>query len=202
MIDISHGSTLRQMHLPPKFFAEGIAVFPDQIIQLTWRERQAFVYERSTLKLRKVLFYEGEGWGLCRDENTVWMSNGTSEIIQRDLLSFAPLRTLQVHIEGKNIDHLNDLECVKNHIYANIWKQNQIIRIDKSTGQVDGIADMSFLLSHLKQTELGPEDVLNGIAFRPKTGTFFLQAKVGPGFLKCISLHHIFLSKRFESRFD
>jgi glutamine cyclotransferase len=180
ILDIATGKILRKLPLTNELFAEGIAVFPHQIVQLTWRERQAFVYERKTLKLKRILFYSGEGWGLCRDENTMWMSNGTSILVQRDLSTFAPLKTLQVHVQGTPVGNLNDLECVGNELYANIWQKNWIIRINKLTGEVTGIIDASSLLSVSEKARLHVDEVLNGIAFRPKTGTFLLTGKGWP----------------------
>lgn len=180
IIDILTGKVLRKRPLRTEIFAEGIAVFPQQIVQITWREQQAFVYDRNGLKLQHILFYSGEGWGLCRDGNTVWMSNGTSTLTQRDLSTFIPLKTLKVLWHGDPVENLNDLECVGNDLYANVWQTNWIIRIDKLTGEVTGIIDASHLLSISEKKRLTLDEVLNGIAFRPKTGTFFLTGKSWP----------------------
>lgn len=179
-IDILTGKILRKMSLGPKIFAEGIAVFPKHIVQITWQEQQAFIYEPNTWKLQDVLFYAGDGWGLCRDGSTVWMSNGSSHLIQRNLATFSPTKTLEVLLHGVPLEALNDLECVGNHLYANVWQKNWIVRIDKLTGEVNGIIDASSLLSPSEQTHLQRDEVLNGIAFRPKTGTFFLTGKGWP----------------------
>lgn len=180
VLNILTGEVIRRLSLHPHMFAEGIAVFPNRIIQITWKERQALIYERRGLKLQQTLFYSGEGWGLCRDGNTVWMSNGTSLLTQRDLKNFSSLRTIRVHHQGVFLDRLNDLECVGNDLYANVWQKNWIVRINKATGEVTGIIDASSLLSSTEKRSLGPDNVLNGIAFRPKTKTFFLTGKDWP----------------------
>lgn len=180
ILDILTGKTKRRVLLTPKLFAEGIAVFPNQIIQLTWKEQQALVYDRHALKLEQQLFYTGEGWGLCRDNDTIWMSNGTSVLTQRDLSTFAPLKTLQVYLQKESLENLNDLECVGNDLYANVWQTNRIVRINKFTGEVTGIIDASSLLSDSEKANLRLDEVLNGIAFRPKTGTFFITGKGWP----------------------
>jgi glutamine cyclotransferase len=179
-LDILTGKILHKYSLSSAVFAEGLAAFPQRLLQITWREKQVFVYERSSLRLLQVLFYSGEGWGLCRDENKVWMSNGTSTLTQRDLQSFAILKTLDVHWKEQPITRLNDLECDGHYLYANVWQKDWLVRIDKMTGEVTGIIDGSQLLSPLEKAFLGPEEVLNGIAFRPKTGTFFLTGKGWP----------------------
>lgn len=180
ILNIFTGQVLRKLPLASEVFAEGIAAFPDRIIQITWKNQQAFVYQRDQLKLQHVLFYSGEGWGLCRDGNTVWMSNGTSMLIQRDLLTFAPLKVLKIRFQNNPLEYLNDLECVGNDLYANVWQKNWIVRIDKLTGEVTGVIDASSLLSHSEKAHLLPNEVLNGIAFCPKTETFFLTGKGWP----------------------
>ena len=180
VLDILTGKVLLKLPLSLEIFAEGIAVFPNHIFQITWKEQQAFIYERRTLKLLHILFYSGEGWGLCRDGDTVWMSNGTSTLIQRDLSTFASLKKLTVRLQGNLVNNLNDLECVGNDLYANVWQKNSILRIDKLTGDVTGIIDASSLLSDSEKKRLTSDDILNGIAFRPKKGTFFITGKGWP----------------------
>jgi glutaminyl-peptide cyclotransferase len=179
-LDLFTGQVVQKHSLSSEIFAEGLAAFPHVLLQITWREQRAFVYDRSSLKLLKILSYSGEGWGLCRDGETVWMSNGTSTLIQRDLQTFSVLKKLPVYLKGEPIAFLNDLECDGNHLYANVWKKDWLIRIDKTTGEVTGIIDASHLLSIRDKALLGLDGVLNGIAFRPKTGTFFVTGKGWP----------------------
>lgn len=179
-LNILTGEVIRKLSLSTKIFAEGIAIFPNQIFQITWKDKQAFVYERKSLKLQHILFYSGDGWGLCRDGNTVWMSDGSSILTQRDLATFMPLKTLQVHYNDSSVHNLNDLECVGNDLYANIWQKDWIVRIDKLTGKVTAIIDASSLLSSSERMNLSVDEVLNGIAFRPSTNTFFLTGKRWP----------------------
>jgi glutaminyl-peptide cyclotransferase len=180
VLNILTGEVMRNLPIASHLFTEGIAVSSRHIIQITWREQQALVYDRSTLTLQHILSYAGEGWGLCRDGPTVWMSNGTATLTQRDLATFALLKTLQVYYKDALIENLNDLECVGNSLYANVWQKNWIVRIDKSTGEVTGIVDASSLLSNVEKKRLHANEVLNGIAFRSKTGTFFLTGKGWP----------------------
>ena len=180
LLNISTGEVIRGSPLSSNLFGEGIAVFPDQIIQLTWKELQTIVYDRNTLKIKHILFYSGEGWGLCRDENTVWMSNGTSVLTQRNIETFSIIKTLDVHLMGRQMNDLNDLECVGNFLYANVYGKNDILQIDKLTGAVSAVIDASSLLSRGEKGRLNQNQVLNGIAFRPKNGTFFLTGKEWP----------------------
>ncbi|MFI0434358.1 MAG: glutaminyl-peptide cyclotransferase [Parachlamydiaceae bacterium] len=180
LINLFNGELIRKVSLPSTFFAEGIAVFPHQIIQITWKEELAFVYDRVAFNVLSTLFYSGEGWGLCRDAETVWMSNGTSTLIQREIKTFSVLKTLEVRYHGKPLENLNDLEHVGHHLYANIWHKNWIVRIDKLTGDVTAVIDLSSLLSHSEKRNLKEEEVLNGIAFRQSTNTFYVTGKEWP----------------------
>lgn len=179
-LDILSGEILKKHFLPSDCFAEGLAAFSHQLLQITWREQRTFTYERESFFSMKVLFYHGEGWGLCREGNTIWMSNGTCMLTQRDPESFEILKSLRVHWNGRPVSYLNDLECDGNHLYANVWQKDWIIRIDKMNGDVTGIIDASRLLSPEERACLGRDDVLNGLAFRAKKGTFFLTGKRWP----------------------
>lgn len=179
-LDILTGEVIHNCSLPAAVFGEGIAAFPQHVLQLTWKEHKALAYDRKTFTLLKVLSYAGDGWGLCRDGQTVWMSNGTSLLNQRDQQTFEIIKTLDVHHKSTSINALNDLECVGSQLYANVWCKSYIVRIDKATGEVTGVIDGSRLLTSEERKGLDSSQVLNGIAFRPKTGTFFITGKGWP----------------------
>lgn len=179
-IELPSGRVSKTHPLSIHIFAEGIAAFPDHLLQISWKEQQAFIYERETLSLLKTLSYQGEGWGLCRDGESVWMSDGTSVLTLRDPGTLKILKKLKVRYNGRPLVNLNDLECVDNDLYANVWMKNFIVRIDKQTGDVLGLIDASSLLSPEERGRLSFDDVLNGIAYRPATGTFFLTGKRWP----------------------
>lgn len=147
LVDLSTGKVRRKTELETPFFAEGIAAFPETLFQLTWKEHRALVYDTQTFKLKNVFLYDGEGWGLCRDGQTLWMSNGSSVLVQRDMRTFKVIQSLVVHQGPREISSLNDLECVNESLYANIFGSDSIIRIDKETGAVTAIVDASHLLS-------------------------------------------------------
>jgi glutaminyl-peptide cyclotransferase len=84
-----------------------------------------------------------------------------------------------VRLDGAPVDRLNELECVKGSVYANVWRTDRIVRIDPDTGRVMGLIDASGLLSP-DDYGSGQVDVLNGIAYRPETDTFFLTGKYWP----------------------
>lgn len=177
--DIRNGQT-EIKPMPEQVFAEGIAALPHKLIQLSWKEGKAFYYNRHSLCLYQVVDYRGEGWGLCADGDTVWMSDGTSTLYQREAKTFAIIKKLKVKIKGKCSEKLNDLECVGDYLYVNVWQTDLILKVHKKSGAVDAIIDVSHLLTEEEKSALGTEDVLNGIAFKPKTETFFLTGKRWP----------------------
>ena len=179
-LDIHTGKILHIISLSPDIFCEGIAILPNFLFQITWLEKKAFIYRYPSLELVKTIPYEGEGWGLCQNGSTLWMSNGSSVLTQRSAHDFSVLKTLRVHLNGKPVKDLNDLECVGNYLYANILQKNWIVQIDSDSGEVKAILNMQSLLSLKEKALLKPEQVLNGIAYRPSTDTFFITGKQWP----------------------
>ena len=49
-VDISTGQTLQRIDVPKEYFAEGLAMIGDELLQLTWQHHLGFVYDRKTFK--------------------------------------------------------------------------------------------------------------------------------------------------------
>lgn len=179
-VDLVTGAVLQQVEDPVSVFGEGIALKGEQLFQLTWRENTGYIYDLSTLTRAGTISYDGEGWGLCFDGAYFFMSNGGASIFKRDPKTFAVLNNIQVLQEGKPIEQLNELECVGNSIYANVWKTDTILRINKVSGKVTGVIDASGLLTPQEIAQAGSEGVLNGIAYDPVDGVFFITGKLWP----------------------
>jgi len=179
-VDMQTGEVLQQLSLPAEFFAEGLALVGERLIQLTWQEQVAFVYDLETFERRETFTYIGEGWGLCYDQETdkLYMSNGSHVLYVRDPKTFRVLRQLEVVLDDVPIRNLNELECVGDSIYANIWFSDQILRIDKQTGRITAIIDASNLLTPEEREAVGRAGTLNGIAYDPETERFFLTGKL------------------------
>ena len=103
-----------------------------------WKAGLAFVYDVDTFAPTDTLEYEGEGWGLCYDGESLFLSDGSGTLQRRDPATFAVLGELRVTRDGFSTRNLNELECVGDDIYANIYMENRIVRIDKATGEVTG----------------------------------------------------------------
>lgn len=176
-IRLDDGRVLAERELDSRFFGEGLARVEDRLVQLTWRSGIAVVSDLRTLQRRESLRYQGEGWGLCHDGDELVMSDGSSILEFRDPITFESLRETTVWNGDRAVRNLNELECVGDEIYANVWQSDEIVRIDAKTGRVTAVIDASGLLS---REEAARADVLNGIAYKPETNTFLLTGKLWP----------------------
>lgn len=179
-IDPATGEVLRRVDVDEQYFAEGLALVDDRLIQLTWRAGVAFVYDLETFEQLDTFEYEGEGWGLCYDGEQLWMSDGTPTLFVRDAETFELLDTIPVTFMGQAVQRVNELECVGDTVWANVWQTDVILQISKATGEVVGVLDASTLLSAEGRALLEPGAVLNGIAYNPETETFLLTGKLWP----------------------
>ncbi len=179
-VDLQTGSLLQRVDDPPGVFGEGIAIDGNRLFQLTWRENVGYIYELDSLTRVGTIAYDGEGWGLCFDGQHFFMSDGSAYITTRDSKTFAAIHRVEVEREGEPINMLNELECVGNSIYANVWLTNSILQIDKATGKVTAVIDASGLLTAQELAQAGPGGVLNGIAFDPKQNDFLITGKRWP----------------------
>ncbi len=178
IVDPATGRVIRSRSLGQEFFGEGLELVGDRLIQLTWKEGTAFVWDAETLAPLGTFSYTGEGWGLCAQEDRLVMSDGSSRLTFRDLTTFVPVGGVEVLRSGEPVERINELECVEDLVYANVWQTEEIVIIDSGTGRVVGQIDASSLLDHLGSTD--GIDVLNGIAYDPEDRSFYLTGKLWP----------------------
>jgi glutaminyl-peptide cyclotransferase len=179
-VDPESGAAVRVRRLEPRFFAEGLALVGDRLIQLTYREGVALVYDRETFEELERFAYTGEGWGLCYDGSTLWMSDGSSTLQRRDPGTFELLGRLEVRRDGRPVPRLNELACVGDHVVANVWLTTELVRVDKANGRVDAVVDASALVPDDPRIRGNPDAVLNGVAHDPATGRWWLTGKLWP----------------------
>ncbi|GGP86546.1 glutaminyl-peptide cyclotransferase [Streptomyces melanogenes] len=165
--------------LPQPLFGEGITVVGAKLWQLTWRDGIAIERDGVTLAELRRVPYRGEGWGVCYQSgrDRLVMSNGSARLTFRDRNSFAEIGGATVSAAGHPVAQLNELECVGDTVYANVWLTDRIVRIDSETGAVTGVVDASGLLPAVERGHAGP---LNGIAGIPGTRQFILTGKLWP----------------------
>ncbi len=178
-VDIESGAPLETLSIDEAYFAEGLELAGDKLIQLTWQAGMAFVYDVASFDLIEIIEYDGEGWGLCFDGRYLFMSDSSAYLSLRDAETFDLIVRAAVTYQGQLVPPqlLNELECVGEYIYANAWNTDFIFRIDKWTGDVTAVIDASALLTDTEKAELAAGSVLNGIAYNPESDTFFITGK-------------------------
>ena len=177
-VELSSGTVLQRRDLPTSLFGEGIAVFGDHIIQLTWQAGRAFVYDKANFALLREFTYRTEGWGLTHDGRRLIMSDGTATLYFLHPDTFAETLRLTVRDHRGPVIRLNELEHVRGEILANIWQTDRIARVDPRTGHVTGWIDLAGLLQPSDRRQ--PVDVLNGIAYDTRTDRLFVTGKWWP----------------------
>ena len=177
-VELSSGAVLQRHDLPAALFGEGLTVFGDRIIQLTWQAGRALVYDKANLDLLREFTYRTEGWGLTHDGRRLIMSDGTATLYFLHPGTFAETARLAVRDHRGPVIRLNELEYVGGEILANVWQTDRIARIDPQTGHVTGWIDLTGLLPPSDRRR--PVDVLNGIAYDPRSDRLFVTGKWWP----------------------
>ena len=177
-VRLENGEVVQIKKLEPQYFGEGIAVWGDTLVQLTWQSGVGFVYDRATFTRKKTFPYRGEGWGLAHDGKRLVMSDGTPYLRFLDPATLKETGRIQVRDGAVPVADLNELEFVKGEILANIWQQDRIARISPETGQVTGWIDMRGLLTPREASQ--GVDVLNGIAYDAAGDRLFVTGKLWP----------------------
>jgi glutaminyl-peptide cyclotransferase len=176
-VEPTTGHVIRSLRLADNYFGEGLALVGDRLIQLTWMEHVALQYDRATFAPLGQFTYTTEGWGICYDGTRLVMSDGSNTLCFRDPATFAVVGQVSVTLAGQPCAALNELECVDDAVFANIWRTDSIVRINPRTGIVTAVIDASGLLT---PAERASSDVLNGIAYNVEHGTFFITGKLWP----------------------
>jgi glutaminyl-peptide cyclotransferase len=179
-VKLETGEVLEKRDVPAQYFGEGITVWKSDLIELTWQSQVAFVYDKATLQPRRTFTYVGEGWGLTHDGVNLIMSDGTDRLRFLDPATFVERRRIWVTDGDLPVRNLNELECVKGEILANIWQTDYIARIAPD-GHVQGWIDLSGLLSPSEsRTVQASGGVLNGIAYDAGKDRLFVTGKLWP----------------------
>jgi glutamine cyclotransferase len=174
--DYKTGKIYKQVDLDSKYFGEGITFVNDKMYQLTWQEKTGFIYNANTLKLEKTFTYDKdiEGWGMTNDGTYIYQTDKTEKIWKMDPETQKMIDYINVYSGDSKIKSINELEWIEGKIYTNVWQKDAIAVVRPETGAVEGILDLSGLRKLITAT---PDDVLNGIAYNPKTKTIFVTGK-------------------------
>nr|WP_315246161.1 glutaminyl-peptide cyclotransferase [uncultured Flavobacterium sp.] len=175
--DYKTGKIYKQVDLDKKYFGEGITILDGKLYQLTWQQKTGFIYNAKTLKLEKSFSYdkEIEGWGMTNDGKYIYRSDGTEKIWKMDPATQKLIDYINVYSGNSKIKAINELELIDGKFYVNVWQKDAIAVVNPISGAVEGILDMSGLRK--LTSGITTEDVLNGIAYNPKTKTIFVTGK-------------------------
>jgi glutamine cyclotransferase len=187
-VDLKSGRVLNYIPVDKKYFAEGSCVLDGRMYVLTWMEKVGFVYDIATLKKIGEFRNPREGWGITTDGKSLIMSDGSHKIYYLDPLTFMEQKSVEVTLNGKKINYINELEFIGGKIWANVYTTDTIIIIDPASGVVEGVVDCRNLLPYAMRRP--NTDVLNGIAWDKKTDSVYLTGKNWPKLFK-ISLKEI-----------
>ncbi len=176
-VDLATGQVQQQYVVQPEYFGEGMVIWGDRIITLTWQHQKGFILDRNTLELKGEWVYQGEGWGLTRDDTQIYMSDGTAQIRKLNPETLEETGRIDVTMNGRPVGKLNELEFVKGEIWANVFETDRIVRIDPASGAVTGVLHLGGLLT---RNERSKTDVLNGIAWDKANDKLYVTGKLWP----------------------
>jgi glutaminyl-peptide cyclotransferase len=177
-VNLATGKVLQKLDLDAQYFGEGITLWRDKLIQLTWQSRIGFVYDRKSFRLLDTFVYRTEGWGLTHDGKRLIQSDGTATLYFLDPQTLKETGQIQVTDRGQPVTNLNELEYIRGEIWANVWQSFRIARIAPATGQVTAWVDLNGILSASDQSS--HVEVLNGIAYDAALGRIFVTGKLWP----------------------
>jgi glutaminyl-peptide cyclotransferase len=174
--DYKTGKVFKQINMDDQYFGEGITVINNQIFQLTWQSSVGFIYDANSLKKLKTFAFDKkiEGWGMTNDGKNIYQSDGTEKIWKMNPETQKMEGYINVYTNSSKIKSINELEWIDGKIYGNIWQKDAIAVINPTTGAVEGVLNLAGLRSKIK---FAGAEVLNGIAYNPRTKTIFVTGK-------------------------
>lgn len=177
-VDLPTGKVLARATIPASQFGEGLAVWKDELVSLTWHDEVAHRWTAPALKPAGTLRYKGEGWGLTSDGGSLIRSDGSATLHFHDPATLAVRGGVVVTLNDRRISQINELEWVDGAILANVWHTPYLLRIDPATGRVGAVIDLSAIVAEVGTRD--SEAVANGIAWDPGRRRLFVTGKRWP----------------------
>eukprot|EP00039_Didymoeca_costata_P000611 m.46477 g.46477 ORF g.46477 m.46477 type:complete len:277 (-) comp10376_c0_seq1:374-1204(-) len=181
-LNITTGLSLLDTSIESSYFGEGITVFDNRVIMLTWRARVGLVYNLDLQRQGQFNFSttRNEGWGITHNGTHLIVSDGSEYLHFWDPYTLEEVGRIRVMYNGFFAErNLNELEYISkdNVVLANVWYRDYIAVIDISTGVVLRRDNFAFLKSRFTHT-LGSSAVLNGIAYDPSSELYYITGKL------------------------
>ena len=178
-VRLEDGAVVQKRELDQDLFGEGLTVFGDRVLTLTWKGGKGFIWDPVTLEPEGEFAYAGEGWGLTHDTTRLILSDGTAALRFLDPRTLAETGRVPVTVQGRPLGQINELEWVEGEVFANVWQTDYIVRINPATGVVTSVIDLTGLMPD--RSNLDPTDaVLNGIAWDAEGRRLFVTGKNWP----------------------
>lgn len=185
-INLETGKTVKDIKLADEFFGEGIAIMNNKIYQLTWQEHKVFVYDATTLEKIQEMAWPYDGWGMTHNGKELIIGTGGSVLYFVNPDNFKIIWTISVTDNYGPVGDVNELEYVNGFIYANVYGNHSIIKINAETGKVTAKIDLTNILDNSgvpHDAALFNSDsnyVLNGIAYDAEKNSFYVTGKWWP----------------------
>jgi glutamine cyclotransferase len=171
------------------YFGEGIVFLQDKLYQLTYKTKVGFIYDAKTFKKTgEFTFPSDEGWGMTTDGSSLIMSDGTANLTFLNPVDFKTVKSLRITDENGVLANVNELELINGFIYANVYQENYIIKIDPSTGNIIGKINLVSLAEEARHKFPGSQQ-LNGIAYDSSANKIYVTGKLWPNIYE-ISFSH------------
>lgn len=177
-VDLATGEVLAARDIPADQFGEGLALWGDELVSLTWQDGVIHRWSLDSLEPVRSDPFPYEGWGLAVLDDALVASDGSATLRILDPDTYELRREVEVTLDGRPVPRINELEVVDGLIWANQWYSQVIAGIDPADGAIRRIVDLSPLVEEVAARD--PGAVLNGIAHDPQTGRWFVTGKLWP----------------------
>lgn len=178
-VRIKTGEVIKKVNLQPELFGEGIALYKDNIFQITWRSKIGYIYNKENLDIIRSFDYSiEEGWGLTSKGDTLFMTDGSSFLYTIEPEYFSQIGQQEVFDHKGRITQLNEIEFISDRIFANVYGEKRIVIIEPSTGRVTGEIDLKGVMPKNIPDDI--DHVPNGIAYNPNNNHLYITGKFWP----------------------
>jgi glutamine cyclotransferase len=162
-LDIDNRRITKETKVDPSYFLEGIDLYDDSIIALTWKEHKMLFFSKDLVFSHAIDIPLSikEGWGVFTVDGKIYISDGTS-ILHEFVVENSMLkqnRKLRIHQNGQELKFINEMAYVSDSTFAfNRWYDHRIYFANRHSGAVYKVLDFSKTAKNYRL-----RGVLNGV---------------------------------------
>ena len=175
-VTLETGEVEQRQAIPAEQFGEGMVLWGDELVSLTWTDKEVHRWDLATLEHRATQAFPYEGWGLTSDGASLIASDGSAVLRFLDPETLAVQREVTVTLGGEEVTRINELEFIDGMLFANVWFTGFLLGIDPADGTVRQVVDLRGMTQANRQGRNNA--VLNGIAYDPDSGRLFVTGKL------------------------